>query len=224
MQRLASGVDERDVVPDRDPRSCGSEETFERDLRLRPELERALLRHAEIVARRLTKQGFYAHVVRIKIKYGDFTVVSRQRRLRQPVMDTDSLYEAACELLSQVPRLRKGVRLVGVTGAELCEGPAQPELFEDAQHERRERLQRLSVALGDRFGAAGVTRAALLDDPDRNESRCLAAVQLKPGLPVVRGRGEMFAVGFVGVVPVVDHDPALGRRHRWSARVRRCRC
>ena len=105
-------------------------------------------------------------MVRIKIKYADFSVVSRQRRLRQPVMDTDSLYEAARELLAEVPRLRKGVRLVGVTGAELCEGPAQPELFEDAQHERRERLQRVAAALGDRFGAAGVTRAALLDDPD----------------------------------------------------------
>jgi hypothetical protein len=106
-------------------------------------------------------------VVRIKIKSADFTLCSRQLQLREPAMDLDTIFGAARELLAAVPRLRKGVRLVGVAVAQLGPGQVQQALFEDPGKARRERLQQLTVELGERFGAAGVTRAALLDDPER---------------------------------------------------------
>ena len=151
------------MVPDRSARSIGSEETFEHDLRRRADLERKLLRHAEEVARRLTQQGLHGQVVRIKVKYEDFTLRSRQRRLREPVMDLDSIYQTARELLHELPESRKGIRLVGVAMAELSEGKGQTRLFPDAGQDRREKLQQVAVALRDRFGRAGLTRAELLD-------------------------------------------------------------
>lgn len=166
VRLLAAGVDPRAVVPDRDAKSIGSEQTFERDLRTRAELERQLLKHAQTVARRLTEQRLYAGVVRIKIKYADFTLCSRQLQLPEPAMDLDTIFRAARELLAGVPRLRKGVRLVGVAVAQLGAGQAQQALFENPEKTRRERLQQLTVQLGERFGAAAVTRAALLDDPE----------------------------------------------------------
>jgi DNA polymerase-4 len=166
VQLLAQGIDPRAVVPDRDARSIGSEQTFERDLRRTADLERQLLKHAQEVARRLTRQKLFARVVRIKVKYADFELRTRQRQLREPVMDTDSIYGAARELLRELPANRKGIRLVGVAVAELSDGPGQPTLFPDAQDERRRRLQQVAVQLGERFGSAGVTRAALLDDPE----------------------------------------------------------
>ena len=167
VQLLARGIDPRDVVPDRDARSIGSEQTFERDLRRVADLERQLLKHAQEVARRLTRQQLYARVVRIKVKYADFELRTRQRQLREPVMDTDSIYGAARELLRDLPASRKGIRLLGIAVAELSDGPDQGTLFPDAQDERRRRLQQVAVQLGERFGTAGLTRAALLDDPER---------------------------------------------------------
>jgi DNA polymerase-4 len=166
VQRLACGLDEREVVPDRSARSIGSEETFERDLRRPADLERKLLKHAQEVARRLTHQGLFGQVVRIKVKYQDFTLRSRQRRLRQPVMDTDSIYETARELLREMPHGRKGIRLIGVAMSELSAGQGQAPLFPDPGDERRRRLQQVAVELRDRFGRAGLTRAELLDDPE----------------------------------------------------------
>jgi DNA polymerase-4 len=166
VARLSCGIDEREVVPDRSARSIGSEETFERDLRRAADLERKLLKHAQEVARRLTHEGLFGQVVRIKVKYQDFSLRTRQRRLRQPVMDTDSIYESARELLRELPHGRKGIRLIGVTIAELSAGPGQAALFPDPAGERRKRLQQVAVQLRDRFGRAGLTRAALLDDPD----------------------------------------------------------
>jgi DNA polymerase IV len=166
VQLLARGIDPRDVVPDRDARSIGSEQTFERDLRRVADLERQLLKHAQEVARRLTRQQLYARVVRIKVKYADFELRTRQRQLREPVMDTDSIYAAARELLRDLPPSRKGIRLLGIAVAELSDGPDQGTLFPDAQDERRRRLQQVAVQLGERFGSAGLTRAVLLDDPE----------------------------------------------------------
>jgi DNA polymerase IV len=166
VKQLASGVDPRDVIPDRGARSIGSEETFERDLRKREDLERKLLKHAREVARRLTREGLYGQVVRVKVKYADFSLRSRQRRLAEPVMDTSAIYGVARELLRELPAGRLGIRLVGVAMAELTQGPGQAKLFTDPGDERRQRLQTLEVQLGERFGRAALTRAALLDDPE----------------------------------------------------------
>jgi DNA polymerase-4 len=167
VRQLARGIDPREVVPDRDARSIGSEQTFERDLRKAADLERQLLKHAQEVARRLTHQKLLARIVRIKVKYADFSLRTRQRQLPEPVMDTDSIFAVARDLLRELPPNRLGIRLVGVSVAALSGGADQVELFPDAREERRKRLQRVAVELGDRFGSAGVTRAELLDDPER---------------------------------------------------------
>ncbi len=63
---LARGLDTRDVVPDRDAVSMGSEETFETNLVRREDIERALLRQAERVAQRLTTHDVVARTVQLK--------------------------------------------------------------------------------------------------------------------------------------------------------------
>jgi hypothetical protein len=65
-----------------------------------------------------------------------------------------------------MPHGRKGIRLIGVAVSELSAGPGQGALFPDPDDERRQRLQQVAVQLRDRFGRAGLTRAALLDDPE----------------------------------------------------------
>jgi DNA polymerase-4 len=166
VRLLARGVDTRDVIAEREAKSIGSEETFDTDLSTHDELERKLLGHVATVAGRLTEQGLWASLVRVKLKYADFELRTRQRQLDAPVMDTDSLFAVARELLAEFPRRGKGVRLIGMAAGALSEGPGQAELFEDVGARKRQDLERVVHSLRERFGQGQLTRAALLEDAD----------------------------------------------------------
>jgi DNA polymerase-4 len=167
VRDLARGLDPREVVAGGEAKSIGSEETFERDLRTAEEIEPHLLAQAGRVAGRLVAEALCARVVTVKVKYADFKIRTRQRRLDASADDTDSIYEAARELLGRFPGLTRGVRLTGVSASGLVPGPPDRTLFPDRRREQRHRLEQTVAALRDRFGPAGVTRAALLGkDPD----------------------------------------------------------
>lgn len=169
VRALARGEDEREVVPDREAKSIGAESTFEDDLMTHDELAHQIFAQAQRVAQRLVRAQLCGRVVTVKLKYADFTLRSKQKRLPQAVMDTDSIFAAARALLSAFELDGKqGVRLTGVSISGLephSEQGAllQGELFKDAKTQRREKLESLTAKLGDRFGDAGITRASLLD-------------------------------------------------------------
>jgi DNA polymerase-4 len=160
---LARGIDARPVDPERAALTIGAEETFARDLVDRRALEVELLDLAGRVARRLMRAGLVCRGITLKVKYADFTLKTRSVRLAEAVADVGSLHHAAKALLDRVPPGR--VRLLGIAAAGL--GPA-PEaesgaLFPEADTARRRRLEAVVLASGDRFGAQGLTRAALLE-------------------------------------------------------------
>ena len=168
VQALARGHDERPVVVAREPKSVGGEETFPHDLRSVEELEPHLLRQCGRVAARLVHQGLWAEVVVLKIKYGDHQTLTRRRTLSTAAADTDTLFAAAHELLCEVPRLARGVRLVGVSASSLSATAPAPQLFGDEERERRHRLEELTLDLRERFGARGAMRARLIEPPARD--------------------------------------------------------
>lgn len=169
VHALARGEDEREVVPDRDAKSIGAEETFESDLRTLEALERPLLHQAGRVAGRLSRAGLRARCVTVKLKYGDHSTKTRQTRLPEPVADTDSIYDAARALLPRFPSVARGVRLTGVSCSELHEGPAAPTLFPDEKRARREQIEALTGELRERFGKAGLTRGRLVGHRSRGD-------------------------------------------------------
>jgi DNA polymerase-4 len=158
---LARGIDDRPVLVGAPPKSLGSEETFEDDLRTRDALLKPILRQSIRVADRLVDQGLWARVVTLKIKYRDHRIRSRQIKLPRPVSDTDAIFEAAGELLGRFDDLAYGVRLTGVAVSDITNAPRE-ELFPDPERERRERLAATGHALRERFGTAGLTRASLI--------------------------------------------------------------
>src|SRR6202012_4957704 len=115
VSRLARGEDDRDVDPSGLAKSIGAEQTYERDLTAREDIERTLLVHAERVAQRLVEEGLSAQVVVVKLKYADFSLRTRRTTLRDPVLDATSIYEAARALLAEFPLRSGGVRLTGVS-------------------------------------------------------------------------------------------------------------
>jgi DNA polymerase IV len=161
---LARGEDDRPVVPDHEPVSIGHEETFDRDLSARAELAPILTGQAERVAARLRRAGLRARIVVLKVKYGDFRLVTRRRSLSDPTSDGAVLSRAALELLEEVPIGARGraerVRLCGVaaSGLEPRDGPRQLTL-DEAGRARGERLGDALDQIRDRFGEAAVARA-----------------------------------------------------------------
>jgi DNA polymerase IV len=170
---LARGIDDRAVVPGRDAVSIGAEETFDHDVTDRSELERRLLRQSARVARRLIDGGLVARAVAIKVKYGDFTAVTRRVTLPEPVGDTDSIFRAARALLDRVELAGAPVRLTGVSVSGLTAGAGSLEesLFPSESAVRRRRLEEVTAQVAKRFGDKRITRAELLGgglaiDPD----------------------------------------------------------
>ncbi len=162
VARLARGEDDREVDPNGLAKSVGAEQTYERDLTARADIERTLLVHAERVAQRLVEEGLSARVVVVKLKYADFALRTRRATLLEPVLDATSIHEAARKLLDGFPA-RGGVRLTGVSVAGLVEGPPPRLLLGGEEAERRRKVEELVARVKGKFGTEGMTRATLLE-------------------------------------------------------------
>jgi DNA polymerase-4 len=165
LWELANGRDERVVVPDREAKSIGAEDTFEADLGgvevLRPHVHSQGLR----VAARLRRAGVKARVVQLKLKDDEFHVTTRRATLPEPSDDGQTLYRVAMGLLERDPP-RRPLRLTGVSGQELVGRSAQLGLFAAAPT-RQDRLNATLDQIHDRFGEAAVTTGDLSDAPTR---------------------------------------------------------
>ena len=107
LHALACGHDDREVEPDRALKSIGHEETFPQDRTEREELEGVLVRQADAVAGRLRDQALVARTVTLKVRYGDFTTITRSVTTDQPVSSGPALAEAGRRLLAAArPRAR----------------------------------------------------------------------------------------------------------------------
>ena len=176
---LARGNDDRDVVPERDAKSIGHESTYEDDLTSKEEIGRTLLAHASRVAERLTAEGLTAGALVVKLKYSDFTLLTRRTVLRERASDTKTLHEVALQLLERFPLVDARVRLTGVSAHDIGAGPAQAGLFPDRAAERRRELESVLLSAKGRFGGRPITFATLLEregvpdraDPDGVTSR-----------------------------------------------------
>jgi DNA polymerase-4 len=95
----ASGYDDRPVVPSRAEKSISAEETYDKDLGSRGQMERELLRLAERTAGRLRRADLAAKTVQIKIRQSDFKTCTRQLSVKPPANGTDQIYAVARQLL-----------------------------------------------------------------------------------------------------------------------------
>ena len=160
MSALAHGVDERAVEPFAPPKSMGAEETFELDHRDGERLRATLRGQAERVARELRAEGYAGRTVTLKLRFADFSTITRSHT-GDPTQDGLTVYREASALLDRVV-LRQPVRLIGLSVSGL--GPAGEGqlalLGPDAI--RRERLSRALDRLVERFGEASVRPATTL--------------------------------------------------------------
>ena len=170
MKALALGDDPRPVEPDEAAKSIGAEDTFEEDLRGADALLPRLLEQSGRVARRLRAAGLRGRTVTLKLKYADFTAVTRRCTLPAPTDDATDVYAAVRADLARAD-LSQPVRLTGVAVSGFAGSPeeAQLDLFAAGvpAEGRRAALNAALDDLADRFGDGAVRPATLARPPGR---------------------------------------------------------
>jgi DNA polymerase-4 len=154
----ARGQDERPVAEDREPRSMSSEVTFERDIADKKELSRTLMRLSEKVGRRLRKAKLTGRTVKIKLRWPDFTTLTRQVKLSQPTDQDGEIFQTALRLFERVWRKGRAVRLLGVGVADLGRPLRQLTLF-DRTWEQDASLLNAIDDIRTRYGKDALRRA-----------------------------------------------------------------
>lgn len=173
FSRLADGRDDRPVTPDAQAKSIGTEQTFATDVGELAELRRVLQDQTQQVARRLRRHELKARTVTVKLRYGDFTTLTRSATTAEATDVTEEIWRLAESLLSKWSRrYHRPLRLLGVTASQLATAAGgQLPLFGDPQRERQQRLDRVLDGIADRFGPRAVRRGAAADEDDGSEGR-----------------------------------------------------
>ena len=159
----ARGIDPAPVSDGgRGAKSISREVTFEEDVHDLDELRRTLRAHAERVGADLRRQGRRARTVTLKLRWSDFTTLTRSRTVAQPVQLTDELSGLGVALLDELltrERMRP-VRLIGLGASNLVEDAVQLG-FDDAEARRAANVDRALDGIRSRYGGeAGAARPA----------------------------------------------------------------
>ncbi len=159
---LANGYDNRVVDSERQRKSVGAERTLAVNIQGIDAVRAQLLPLVDEVSEGLRQRGWRAHGVRLKLKYANFRLITRDRRLFEPVSDASSL-QSELEVLLGRAELNTPIRLVGIGAFDLVESdaPRQGNLFA-APVERRERLEVAMDEVTARFGSGLVVRGSTL--------------------------------------------------------------
>jgi DNA polymerase IV len=177
VHRLSWGIDPRTVTPVRVEKSIGAEETFAADTADEAQLHRELLRLSHRTAERLRASGMVARTVALKLRYADFSTVTRSRRVHTPVDSAQLIYAVVLQLLDSLGSRPMTVRLVGVR-AEQLEAAAQTslQLSFDRRDDNWRAAEQALDRVAEKFGNKSVLPARLLDPggpssrPPRSES------------------------------------------------------
>ena len=114
LRDFAFGQDDRPLELDETVKSISSEETFDRDTDDRRVLRKSLRDQASDVAGTLRRRQLAAQTVQVKLRYGDFTTLTRQITLEEPIVDPEEIYRLACFLLARDKLVNRPLRLLGL--------------------------------------------------------------------------------------------------------------
>ncbi|MEJ2708067.1 MAG: DNA polymerase IV [Anaerolineales bacterium] len=165
LARRAQGIDDRPLETEHETKSISQETTFSKDVRSGAVLRRTLLQQSESVGRRLRSAGLAGTTVKIKLRWPDFTTLTRQVTLDQPSNQDGEIFEAAITLLEENWRSGQAVRLIGVGVSGLGSPVRQLSLWDDSAEKGR-RLQSALDELRERFGKDVLQRGAYFGAPD----------------------------------------------------------
>ncbi len=161
--RRAQGIDTRPVASEHRVKSIGRETTFVRDVTDEMTLRRVLCQLVEDVGQRLRRAGRAGNTVKLKLRWADFTTITRQVTLEEPTAYDDVILQAVEGLLRAHWPKGRPVRLIGVAVSNLGPPAIQLRLW-DKSYEKQQRLQAALDHVRERFGRNAIRRAIVIDD------------------------------------------------------------
>ncbi|MGD0659854.1 MAG: DNA polymerase IV [Syntrophorhabdales bacterium] len=144
-----------------DPKSIGHSITLPEDIWKREEITSCLLRLSERVGRRARRHGYKGRRVTLTVRYTDFKTFTKQTTLPALINDTGEIYRAAVAILDTI-RLRKSVRLLGISLSSLAKDEGGLPLFQEPDHDKKAALAKAVDIVNDKFGEHTVTFGAAL--------------------------------------------------------------
>jgi DNA polymerase-4 len=164
LHALSWARDPRSVSTEREEKSVGHEVTFEYDVTDSAIILRELLRMSDQVAVRLRRAGLVGRTVVLKLRFGDFTTITRSRRLEENTDLGRRIYEEVADVYRAVGRTDSRIRLVGVRMEQLASaGDVALGLWETNEGWRE--AEQAIDAVAERFGRGFVRPAALVEKP-----------------------------------------------------------
>jgi DNA polymerase IV len=157
----AGGWYDEEIGEDDGPKSVSHEHTFNTDSRDQVLLETTLLRLCEMVARRLREHKFYARTIQLKLRYSDFTTITRAHTPERATQLDNEIYQEIRKLFRDNWESGRAVRLLGVGTSGFEDHAGQLDLL-DATHSRWEKAFTAADKLRDRFGEKSVVLGTAL--------------------------------------------------------------
>lgn len=155
FSRHARGMDERAVVNEHEVKSISQEITFDRDVANLQRVKAVLKDLSAQVAFRLRQSALCAGTIRLKLRWSDFTTISRQVTLAQPVDQDGLIYATVERLCEEAWQPGRKVRLIGVGGSSLAGRPQQPALWDQPSDKERRLLEAVDE-LREKFGRQAI--------------------------------------------------------------------
>lgn len=123
---IVRGIDERSVRPDRDTKSLGAEDTFSKDLEDVEEMMTELGYLAQKVTERLESKRLKGKTLTLKVKYADFTQITRSESFSKPIAGYNQIMDCAGKLLNSVATAEMKVRLLGLSISKFGDERSKP--------------------------------------------------------------------------------------------------
>jgi DNA polymerase-4 len=158
----AGGWFDSDVGAHEDPKSISHEHTFSEDTSNREQLETALLKLSEMVAKRLREHGLYARTIQLKLRDEDFFTITRASTLDHATQLDAEVAGAVIRMFRQAWHTAKPIRLLGVYAGGLQNVEGQMSLLEEPHTARLREAFRSVDHIRDRFGGNSISLAKTL--------------------------------------------------------------
>src|SRR6266849_1827255 len=156
----AGGWFDSEVGADTDPKSISHEHTYNHDTADIEQLESTLMRLSEMVGRRLRENRLHARTIQLRLRYQDFTTITRAHSLVEPTQLDTEIFEQVRTLFRDNWRKAAKVRLLGVHVSGFEGHSGQIELLDSTLHERWNKALTTADRLRDKFGESSISLAA----------------------------------------------------------------
>ena len=162
---MANGIDDREVIPNREVKSIGREVTYRKDIDDFSILRSTLLLLSQKIARNMRLKGYKGKIVTLKVRFSDFKTISRRVTLKQYTYGIFDIQKSAISILKNIDLERKKIRLIGVSISGLVENFMLDTLI-PSNRSKDESLTEAIDTIANKFGENKLTLAKIIKKDD----------------------------------------------------------